>query len=281
MDTTMVAITCFSVFLSVAMLLGLFVLKGGNAHAAKLAHEQELLNRKNGKSAPDQIASGGTNGGKFPGWFTSKLGLNILFILVGVVLVFWSSSNAQIRPADAGSWGQQYWLPLLIIWSIGAALIAFNAGELKAAASVLQFTLAGAMLMLFIALPIIGWFGGSNSPKTNKVTTSMQVRALPNDAPNLPRAWLADGSTSDMTKWPRVLVPPHGDSVPVPSVAGGHIVWGGSGFKTRYRYSDGHECGLGDTSSSCGDGNIVEGYARNEGDTPLYASYAYANKDEK
>lgn len=117
--------------------------------------------------------------------------------------------------------------------------------------------------------------------KPEKAALSMPVRALPNDAPNLPRAWLADGSPSDMTKWPRVLVPPHGDSVPVPSVAGGHIVWGGSGFKIRYRYSDGRECALGDTSSSCGDGNIVEGFARNEGDTPLYASYAYASKGEK
>jgi len=122
-----------------------------------------------------------------------------------------------------------------------------------------------------------------NIPQQHTASRSEVPRAsaLPQNSPNLPRAWNADGSMTDSSKWPRVQVPPHGDSVHVPSVFGGHIVWGGSGFKIHYVYSDGHECIIGDTSSSCSDGNIVEGYARNEGDTPLYASYAYAYQNEK
>jgi len=146
------------------------------------------------------------------------------------------------------------------------------------------FKLLGYSITSLVTLVLVMYQIAVYEPKKSgsaAMVLSMPVRALPNDAPNMPQAWRADGSPTDMTKWPRVHVPPHSNSVHVPSIAGGHIVWGGSGFKVRYVYSDGHECALGDISSSCGDGNIVEGYALNEGDTPLYASYAYARQDEK
>lgn len=117
--------------------------------------------------------------------------------------------------------------------------------------------------------------------KTSTQQVQMRKQALPQDAPDLPRAWNADGTITDQSKWPRIQVPPHGDSVRVPSVFGGHIVWGGSGFTIHYVYADGRECVLGDASPSCGDGNIVSGYARNNGDILIYASYAYARQDEK
>lgn len=104
---------------------------------------------------------------------------------------------------------------------------------------------------------------------------------LPNNAPDLPRAWNPDGTMTDPSTWMRIEVPPHGDSVRVPAVFGYHLVWSVGGFKLRHVYADGHECKFGDTGPACGDGDIVAGYAHNDGDTPLIASYAYAKKGEK
>ena len=114
-----------------------------------------------------------------------------------------------------------------------------------------------------------------------KSRASEQRRALPQDTSDLPRAWNPDGSMTDPSNWIRVSVPPHGNSAHVPNIFGGHVVWGGSGFKVYYEYSDGHSCAVGDTSPNCGDGDIVASYAHNDGETLAYASYAYARQGEK
>ena len=120
--------------------------------------------------------------------------------------------------------------------------------------------------------------GRQQSSEQQQVAT---VRPLPQSLPNLPRAWNADGTMVDPSTWPRVIVPPYGDSLPVPVVFGSHVVWGGSGFKAHCVYADGHEGIIGDRFRPCSDGDMVKMYARNDGGTLIYASYAYARPGER
>jgi hypothetical protein len=101
-------------------------------------------------------------------------------------------------------------------------------------------------------------------------------QALPQTAPDLPRAWNADGTITDVSKWPTVEVPPHGDSALAPGAGGRHLVWAGSGFTVYCDYGDGHK-----EVTPCHDGNIVGGHVHGDGDALLYASYAYAKMGEK
>src|SRR3989344_3759057 len=95
-----------------------------NSRARKMAAEQSQLDKKSGTTggAPSAPADESDKRSK---WFKSNL-WSILVVIVGAVLVYWGF-NTQARPADVGSWNQDHWLPLLIIWGILAALIALNA----------------------------------------------------------------------------------------------------------------------------------------------------------
>lgn len=211
-----------------------------------------------------------------PNWLLENL-WSILLVLAGIMaLVFLSLQVPELTPSQTGNWSQKYWLQILIIWFIGVALVWLNVKE-KGSSETLQKVLAGTAIMLLFILPFWSWISSSTPEKTPLKT----IEILPQDAPNLPWAWNADGSITDTSKWPRVKVPPHGDSDHVPGLFDGHVVWGGSGFEIHYRYSDGHICIFGDARPSCGDGAVVEGWAHNKGDTLLYASYAYAHKGEK
>jgi len=238
--------------------------------------EQERMDERMGRekklSGPMKV-KGGNNWLKKNFWTTFLIIAGAVVLCCGLLTSKWGSPSV----ASTGSWSQNHWFWILILWGILAALVTFYK-----APGALQFVLGGIVFMLFIGFPLIEWAARTpNVPQPGPRSEVPLTRAFPQDAPNLPRAWNADGSMTDPSKWPRIQVPSNGDSVRVPSVFGGHIVWGGSGFKVRYVYSDGHECVIGDTSASCGDGDIVAGYARNEGDTLLYASYAYARQDEK
>ncbi|NNM83892.1 hypothetical protein HKL94_01585 [Candidatus Parcubacteria bacterium] len=176
-----------------------------------------------------------------------------------------------------------HWLPILTGLSILLLLVSLYSNALgEDTAKTLKKALILTAVVLFVEIP----FGGRMmSPTVGKPQHAVQrvvpMRALPQSAPNLPRAWNADGTITDMSKWPRVRVPPHGDSVRVPNIFGGHLVWGGSGFKVHCVYADGHEGIIGNANDPCSDGNIVSMYAHNDGGVLLYASYAYAKMGEK
>lgn len=100
-------------------------------------------------------------------WY-SEYGWSILFVIVGVVVVYWGFQNTQIRPADAGSWSWTHWLPLLIIWGTLSVLITLNKKALGEAVTVLQTVLAVTMVGALVVLPLVHaiWGESSSSQQT-------------------------------------------------------------------------------------------------------------------
>ncbi len=206
-----------------------------------------------------------------------------------IVLIVWllaqPSSLQSPSLGDVWDWTKGHWLWILLALGVVAllpSLITFPKEKEKAAGA-LRKAVVVLLLVLWFVIPICNRIWGEKPPRLPQQQVAREkARALPHDAPDLPRAWNPDGSLTDVSKWPQVQVPPYGDSVHVPNIFGGHVVWGGSGFKVHCIYgSDGHEGTVGDSEHPCSDGNIVESYARNQGGTLLYASYAYARKGEK
>ncbi|MFH1178616.1 MAG: hypothetical protein V1711_02760 [bacterium] len=246
-----------------------------------MAKEQERLDKKKGVVTSAATSGNGTSGidklCKQKLWIFENF-WTILLVIVGLVVFYFGLyeskwENPSLRNASGMVWSHWFWVLVL------AGILYFLAGKVDnaSATKMLRGILVSALLAFFIILP--AWFGivdWYNNPKSSQRSEIPLASVLPQNAPNIPWAWHMEQS-----KWPRVLVPPHGDSVHVPGIFGGHIVWGGSGFKVHVLYSDGRECVLGNTNAPCEDGNIVAGYAHNEGGTPLYASYAYARKGEK
>ncbi len=214
--------------------------------------------------------------------FGTKKSWSVAIIVVGVIL-WYKMSDTKIDLADVSSWSKEYWLQILIVYGIGAGLIWLNADEKSA--KVLQKVLAGLTATVLVVLPMWSWIS-SPSNATPAAQSSQRsgiplANVLPRDAPDVPRAWKTDGSMTDTSTWPRVQIPPYGNSAHVPGIFDGHVVWGGSGFTIHCVYTDGHEGIVGDMNRPCNDGNIISSYVRNEGGTVLYASYAYAKRGEK
>ncbi len=237
------------VLLTIVMLY--FILaKGANAHNEKKAHEQAQLDRKHGKVPPAHEATplpGKTAGkGEEPGWF-KKNWPSLLLVVVGAGLVIWGF-NTPVQPADVGSLSRKYWLPLLVIWGVGAALIALNPETVKKAAGVLQLVLFGAMFMLFIGFSVIGWFGGSSSPRMDVNKQSEKVLTL--------------------------SMPANGDSPRLRGDAGQKISFTGTGFTTHCVYADESEGVVGDPVRPCKDGQLYV-FVRDTSGKPNMVSYEF------
>jgi hypothetical protein len=131
------------------------------------------------------------------------------------------------------------------------------------------------LVVLTVALSMRG--GGSNQPQ--QVTGAArqevkEVRVLPAETTGLP--WVSPDNMEDATNWRRIPVPPGGNSEPVPGVLGARVRWGGAGITPHYVYKHGLDC------TTCpGDGDVVESYARNNGNSPAIASYAYQKLEDK
>lgn len=193
-------------------------------------------------------------------WY-SEYGLSIVVVVVGAALVYWGFQNTQIRPTDAGRLGWTYWLPLLIIWGVLAALVALNSKTLGAAAGVLQWVFAGVMVALLVILPLWHWV---ESPS---VGASQVARS------EIPLA------SSPQSSWPKLVIPAGGRSERIPVPQSMHVVMGGENFRFHCVYRDGHEESFGKGGSSCSDGNMPYVYATNENSKDVnIVSYAYATK---
>lgn len=154
----------------------LIVARIARPHSKKMVRGQAQLNKKRGATAPAAVGTAGvtpvtpsTLGERASEWFMKYL-WSILLVIAGIVAVSWVS-NAQVKPADVGSWSWNHPLQLLIVWGVIAAIIALNAGK---AAKALQWVLAGVMLMLFVGMPIVNWALGEKSP-----SQQAQNRCLP------------------------------------------------------------------------------------------------------
>ncbi len=188
------------------------------------------------------------------GWF-AEYWLTILIALVGAGLAFWAF-NAQVQPEDVGSLAWKHWLPFLIIWGVGAALIALNAETLKKAAGVLQAVLAGTMFMFFIVIPLL-------ARVTSPPTAGSQAHTMRNTIPL---------ASSPQETWPSITIGPDGKSDRLPAPPGMRVVVKGNNFLSHYVYADGNECSFG---SNC-PANIIALYFTNTSKiSPTLVMYAY------
>jgi hypothetical protein len=252
METTLLTMAILVVILPTAMLASMFLLKGNSAHSERIAREQEQLDRKNGVAPRTRTVSTNADENKRFDWIKSKLGLNLLFVISGAIALYWGF-NTQMRPADVGNWSYEKWLPLLIIWAIGATLIALNAKEKTAAT--LQTVLTGVMLILLIALPLWSWMvTPSASPQ----------RATHSEVPL---------ASSPQSSWPKWVIPPGGESERNTSPPGMHLVAAGDHFLLRAVYPDGHKCSFG---QSCPNASEIINYATNEAKETNTVHYAFA-----
>jgi len=189
---------------------------------------------------------------------------SILIVVVGVAAVYWGFQNTQIRPTDAGSWSQNHWLSLLILWGMGHALIALNAKAWGAAvASTLHWVLASVMLLLFIVLPFIGWVGGSSEPKR----AESAIRSMP--------ATVVPLASTSPSSWPKLVIPARGRSELVPIPLNMRIVMDGDQFDLHTVYTDGRDCSFKE-SGICPLGAYVGSYAVNKASETNVVSYAFA-----
>lgn len=228
----------------------------------------------------------GQGGGEAEGRYWKWLLVPGVMVLILLVVWLFRQETSLQSPSlgDVWDWTKGHWLWILLASGAVAllsSLVTFPEGKEKVAGA-LQKSVLVLLAMLWFVIPICYRFWGEKPARpVQQQAIREKARALPHDTPDLPRAWNPDGSPTDVSKWPQVQVPPKGDSVHVSNLFGGHVVWGGSGFEVHCVYSDDSEGIVGDIQHPCSDGNIVESYARNKGDTLLYARYAYANKGEK
>lgn len=200
----------------------------------------------------------------------------ILWIITGVLLLglFDVWKNPTIEEIAVFSSSRWFW-----IFSISAVLFVIlnkTADELKEIKGPLQSVLIGILFILFVVAPMKGCLTPQPMVAQQSIASTTPTQALPRNAPNIVWAWQTDKS-----KWPLTEVPPHGDSIHVPGIYGGHVFWGGAGFTVKCVYSDGHIGIVGDADNPCNDGDIIESYVTNSGDTKLLVRYAYAHQGEK
>lgn len=253
MDTTLLIMAILVVILPTAMLTSMFLLRGGSAHSERIAREQEQLDRKNGIASRTRTASTNADESKRFDWIKSKPGLNLLFVIIGAVALYWGF-NTQMRPTDVGSWSYGKWLPLLIFWGIGAALIALNAEEKTA--TTLQKMLMWVMLALLIALPVWSWI------VTPSATPQQATRS------EIPLA------SSPQSSWPKLAVPAGGKSEVIPLPPDMRVIWAGYQFRNYTVYPGGHECAFNGTTP-CPNGGTGT-YANNEANVVNVVAYAFA-----
>jgi hypothetical protein len=102
---------------------------------------------------------------------------SILLVVAGMIVFFVGIYNPTTTawgnpsPASVGSWGQNHWLALLILWGIAAALIALNA--CGATAKTLQQVATGVVVAMLVVLPLWGWATSPTAP-AHAVTGAVQ-----------------------------------------------------------------------------------------------------------
>lgn len=207
---------------------------------------------------------------------------NLTLVLAGAAIFYWGvydpAAWSRIGFGEANELVWSRWAGMLALFVFLAVVIAFLA---PAASRKLAFQI----LLWSAAFLFFGtWLMGQGAQQIHSAKavitvpkeTSSTQQALPQDTPDLPWAWQIEPS-----KWPQLQVPAHGDSKHVPALFGGHVVWGGSGFTVHCLYAGGRKGIVGNPDKPCSDGTIIESWAHNDGDTLIYAAYAYARADER
>jgi hypothetical protein len=145
----------------------------------KMVDTQAQLNSRTGGKAGGTATTAPVTTPSSGGWFTgySKNIPTILLVIAGAVVFFVGIYNPTTTawgnpsPASVGSWGQNHWLALLILWGIAAALIALNA--CGATAKTLQQVATGVVVAMLVVLPLWGWATSPTAP-AHAVTGAVQ-----------------------------------------------------------------------------------------------------------
>jgi hypothetical protein len=186
-----------------------------------------------------------------PRW-SAKYLWSILIVLVGIALVAWGYKNTKIQPADVGSRSREYWLALLILWGIVAALIWLNAE--KATAKTLQWVLAGVVAMLLVGFPVAGLVAGLGDDGHRQTRAQARVEQPPQKQ--------------------MVSMPANGDSARVTVPVGYGTLFTGSGFVLLCFYTDGTE-DVGTSAHPCKRGPVSHQVVRDTSGQPNSVVYEF------
>lgn len=207
------------------------------------------------------------------GWFTKYL-WSIVISLVGVTVFFWSLYAPELRPSQMGELGSRYWLQILMLWGTLAILIRLNAE--KDLAKTLQGVLAVGAFLLLIGFPTWSWIvGGSKPPDTGSAQVPQKDPAQIFQE-NLPAAFNPDGTLTDTTKWPQLVLSTNGEPVHIAVPPKKRIVTFGEDFRVHCVYRDGSEIDFGKGEEPCPEGDMPYVYVTNEAEGLNMISYAYA-----
>jgi energy-coupling factor transporter transmembrane protein EcfT len=230
-----------------------------------MAAVQEQLDRKVGKektTTPKDV-----NGKKKDwDWFENKLGSNVLTVLLiiaGIVVFYfgvYSPSWKNPSLAEVVNQSRNNWFWVLLFAGILAILIARIAGG---ATKTLQRFLVGALLFLFIILPVWFWMVGTG--------TSNAMRSSPRS--EIPLA------NTPVSTWTKIVLQPCGMSERLSVPIGMSMKVIGSRANLHTVYSDGHECVIPlESDKSNPDGPIAGVYITNEAKEINIVSYAFVRQ---
>ena len=171
----------------------------------------------------------------------------VVLIVVGLVVLYfgvYSSSWKTPKPTEIGEWSPRVWFWLVVIWGIGASIVAINWHG--ATAKTLQTILAAVMITLVVIAPVWRW---ASSPSTKPATTASTA----SPGTSIPLAHNPDGTMTDYTKWPKLVIPAGvSQEVEVPDVGDGyHPAVYGNDFQTRTERWDKSVCITDATHTDC------------------------------
>jgi hypothetical protein len=237
--------TLFLLFGLILLLLGspfllLAYLRIRRPHSGEVNAEQARLHRKNGVSppAPNQPEKKHA----FLEWVQCNI-WTILLVVIGIILLWWSHDT---KVTQLGNWGKNQPLFLLVLWGFLAALIKLHTGALGKAAEVLQWVVAGGVLLaLFLGSPVGEWFTKDESTGSTAHKATVGARQVLTMAP---------GSESER----------------VPTRPGHRIDFSGEGFSVYNVYRDGTVC-----SEGCKNGPLREVYVKNLKNEQNSVSYEF------
>jgi len=240
----------------------------------RIEKEQARLNKKTGTINKDTSPASSPNKKEkeksedWLNWFKKNL-WTTLFIIVGIVIFLYGIISSWKIPdlASVGRWSWSHWFWILIFCGIAYALIRVNDAKSSktTATETLKTLLIGAMLILFIGFPIIGWFIGiGNHPKPRVATVSRQTNSIP----------LA---SAPVAEWPKLVIPPKGSLELPRSPSKMHIIVHGRNANLHTVYTNGHECVIPvESDGSNPDGPVAKEYVTNEMSEENVISYAFS-----
>ena len=245
----------------VAMILMVIATITGVLSVRKKWKRSNTVDRIRLDSKTEKSKNGGGRLDELAGKLASKVFWNFAIPIVGLGLlaVYWYyQTTTKIYPGDIGKWIWDYWLQILIVYSIGAGLIWLNTEEKTA--KTLQKALAGVVFMTLIGFPMWSW---STKPSDIAQQTNSRHSVIP--------------MTSDSKEfWYRLALPESKISERIAIDPGKTVAFHGKEFRIHCVYRDGHEISFLPGETPCPKGDMPWAYVTNEAKGENIILYAFA-----